>query len=82
MTDIVERLRTTGAERQRTTAHDNKDHYLHVVAKISNADGLLMLEAAEEIYRLRQNLQLAKASIESSGKYKFDIIPMGRFFDD
>jgi hypothetical protein len=57
MTDILERLKATGAERQRTTAHDNKDHYLHVVAKISNADGLLMLEAAEEIERLRMALR-------------------------
>jgi hypothetical protein len=32
---------------------------------------------AIEIYRLRQNLQLAKACIESSGKYKFEIIDVG-----
>lgn len=52
MSDIVERLRRIGSERQRTTAHDNPQHYLHVVAKISNADGLLMIEAADRIAQL------------------------------
>lgn len=60
MTDIVERLAATGAERQRTTAHDNPDHYLHVVAKISQSDGKLMLEAAAEIERLRAALERAR----------------------
>jgi hypothetical protein len=50
--DLIEKLRKTGQERQRTTAHDNPKHYLHVVAQISNADGKLMLEAADELERL------------------------------
>jgi hypothetical protein len=54
MSDLVERLRRVGEERQRTTAHDDPTHYLHVVAKISNADGLLMLEAADDIDRLTE----------------------------
>jgi hypothetical protein len=57
MNDLVERLRRVGSERQRTTAHDTPDHYLHVVAKISNADGLLMTEAAARIERLEKALR-------------------------
>lgn len=49
MSDIIERLLRVGTERQRTSAHDDPGHYLHVVAKISNADGKMMLEAAQAI---------------------------------
>lgn len=66
MTDIVERLKRVGAERQRTTAHDDPDHYLHVVAKISNADGTLMQQAATEIERLRADSQ--KAALDYLGQ--------------
>lgn len=63
MSDLVERLRRIGSERQRTTAHDNPQHYLHVVAKISNADGLLMIEAADRIAQLEAALrEIAKVT--------------------
>lgn len=54
MTELSERLRMVGEERQRTTAHLLPDHYLHVVAKISQADGKLMIEAAEKIEQLQK----------------------------
>lgn len=56
MSDIEARLRSIGAERQKTTAHDLPDHYLHVVAKISQADGLLMVDAANHIAELTEEI--------------------------
>lgn len=64
MSDIVKRLRAIGAERQRTTAHDNPDHYLHVVAKISNTDGTLMQNAADEIERLQAECWRMKEDLD------------------
>ena len=54
MTELSDRLRRVGAERQRTTAHDIPGHYLRVVAQISQADGKLMIEAAEKIEHLQK----------------------------
>lgn len=54
MTELSDRLRRVGAERQRTTAHDIPGHYLRVVAQISQADGKLMIEAAEKIEQLQK----------------------------
>jgi hypothetical protein len=65
MADLVERLETTAAERKRTTAHDIPDHYLHVVAKISQADGVLMEEAAAEITRLKGEVEKWKNKAEA-----------------
>ena len=58
MTDIVERLHARAAECERTTAHDNKDHYLHVVAKLTREDGSRMKEAANEIEKLRKQVRI------------------------
>lgn len=54
MTELSDRLRRVGEERQRTTAHDIPGHYLRVVAQISQADGKLMIEAAEKIEHLQK----------------------------
>lgn len=54
MTELSDRLRRVGEERQRTTAHDVPGHYLRVVAQISQADGKLMIEAAEKIEHLQK----------------------------
>ena len=78
MADLVERLETTAAERKRTTAHDDPDHYLHVVAKISQADGILMHEAAAEITRLRERIKsLEKERDEDYILSKEDITDYG-----
>lgn len=54
MTELSDRLRRVGEQRQKTTAHDIPGHYLHVVAQISQADGKLMIEAAEKIEYLQK----------------------------
>lgn len=72
MSEIVERLRATGTERQRTTAHDDPTHYLHVVAKISNADGLLMAEAADEITRLEARVHHLHERLEIDPEHPYD----------
>lgn len=54
MTELSDRLRRVGTERQRTTAHDIPGHYLRVVAQMSQADGKLMVEAAEKIESLQK----------------------------
>lgn len=69
MSDIVERLHTRAAECERTTAHDNKDHYLHVVAKLTREDGSRMKEAANEIEKLRAAL---RPFAEATSKYDPD----------
>ena len=83
MSNLVERLRSTGQERQRTTAHDDPKHYLHVVAKISQADGKLMNEAADEIERLtaalaateRDNTHLRSALAVSKDPCRYCQLP-------
>jgi hypothetical protein len=69
MSDLVKRLCRVGKERQNTTAHDDPTHYLHVVAKISNADGLLMLEAADEITRLIARVKELEGALAKADRY-------------
>lgn len=56
MSDIVDRLKATGEERLRASAHQDPPNYLSVVAKISQEDGALMTKSADEIKRLRSAL--------------------------
>jgi hypothetical protein len=46
---LVERLRTTGAERLAAEPTDNPEHYMSVYARLSREDGALMMEAAEAL---------------------------------
>jgi hypothetical protein len=78
MSDLAKRLRRVGEERQRTTAHDDPTHYLHVVAKISNADGLLMLEAADEITRLTARVAKLEGALQAwDDAVKIDVVMEG-----
>ena len=71
MSEIVELLLTTAAERSRATAQDDPPNFLNVVAKISRADAELMNMAASEIMILEGNWNhLARIANEQNEEIK------------
>ena len=72
MSDIVERLRTTGETRRRATPVDDPKQYMNVYARLSREDGVLMCEAADENDRLREALEQL---VTWSEAYPLDIFP-------
>lgn len=58
--ELIERLRVTGETRMAAEPWDDPQHFMNVYARLSREDGALMVQAADAIEALQQELREAR----------------------